>query len=65
MRSILLTAAMLLSTAIFIVEVPVEAAAQGSGYCMCRSKTHPNIASCKPRKVCHGYQHCTGPCFTK
>ena len=65
MRSVLLWAAVIAATAIFSVAVPLEASAQGSGYCMCRSKTNPNIASCKSRKVCHGNQYCSGYCLRK
>jgi hypothetical protein len=65
MRSVLLWAAVVAATAILSIAVPLEASAQGSGYCMCRSKTNPHIASCKSRKVCHGNQHCTGFCLRK
>jgi hypothetical protein len=65
MRSILLWAALLMGTTIFVIAAPVEAAAQGSGYCMCRSKTNPHIASCKSRKVCVGRQYCSGFCLRK
>jgi hypothetical protein len=37
----------------------------GASYCMCRSKTNPNIASCKSRKVCHGNQYCSGFCLRR
>ena len=65
MRPILLWAAAIAATAIFSVAVPVEASAQSSSYCMCRSKTNPKIASCKSRKVCHGNLYCSGPCLRK
>jgi hypothetical protein len=66
MRSVLLWSAVFAATAIFSVAVTVEASAQSSQYyCMCRSKTNPNIASCKSRKVCHGNQYCSGYCLRK
>jgi hypothetical protein len=65
MRSILLWAALLMGTTIFAVAVPVEAAAQGAGYCMCRSKKNPHIASCKSRKFCVGGQYCSGYCLRR
>jgi len=65
MRSFLRWTTVIAATAILSIAVPVEASAQGSGYCMCRSKTNPNIASCKSRKVCHGNQYCSGFCLRR